>query len=114
MATQSRDDEQVYQEFKKLVNMTPKEIENWLKTDESKSVGIDSGDGESKGRKSGKNIIDIKQTRKSDLSDEQYAHMAKVNSYIKRHSAQAPKGEQEDSRWRYSLMNWGHDPLKND
>ena len=28
-------------------------------------------------------------------------------------SAQAPtKEDVEHSRWRYSLMNWGHDPLK--
>jgi hypothetical protein len=30
-----------------------------------------------------------------------------------RHLAQRPTKERiEDSRWRYSLMNWGHDPCK--
>ena len=39
--------------------------------------------------------------------------MRKVAGYVKRHQAQRPKHEDiEDSRWRYSLMNWGHDPLK--
>jgi hypothetical protein len=28
------------------------------------------------------------------------------------HLAQRPEGDVEDTRWRYSLMNWGHDPLK--
>ena len=23
-----------------------------------------------------------------------------------------PQGDLENSKWRYSLMNWGHDPLK--
>jgi hypothetical protein len=23
-----------------------------------------------------------------------------------------PKDDKEHSKWRYSLMNWGHDPLK--
>ena len=36
-----------------------------------------------------------------------------VHGYVQRHLAQQPKKEDaETSRWRYSLMNWGHDPLK--
>ncbi len=39
--------------------------------------------------------------------------MRKVSGFVKRHLAQRPdKEEIEGSRWRYSLMNWGHDPLK--
>jgi hypothetical protein len=38
--------------------------------------------------------------------------MRRVVSYVHRHQAQTPKGDIEDSNWRYSLMNWGHDPLK--
>ena len=104
--------EEVYQEFNEKVNMAPAELEDWLKTEESKSVGADSGDGESVGHKSGKKIIHIKHTQKSDLSSEQYRHMQKVVGYINRHLAQQPKSDVKDSNWRYSLMNWGHDPLK--
>jgi hypothetical protein len=33
--------------------------------------------------------------------------------YVHRHVKQKPsKEDAEHSRWRYSLMNWGHDPLK--
>ena len=106
------DQEETYQTFKDLVNMTPKELEEWLQTDESKSVGQDSGDGESKGHKSGKRILEIKDTKKDDLSDSDLDHMGKVNSYIKRHKAQGPEDDKEHSDWRYSLMNWGHDPMK--
>jgi predicted membrane-bound dolichyl-phosphate-mannose-protein mannosyltransferase len=28
------------------------------------------------------------------------------------HMAQRPSGDVRDTRWRWSLMNWGHDPLK--
>ncbi len=39
--------------------------------------------------------------------------MRKVSGFVKRHLAQRPDKEGiEGSRWRYSLMNWGHDPLK--
>ena len=103
--------EEVYQDFKDKVNMAPKEIEEWLETEESKEVGQKSGGGESVGHKSGKRIVEIKRTNKADLTDDQYEHMQKVNGYISRHLAQEPK-EIEGSDWLYSLKNWGHDPTK--
>ena len=36
--------------------------------------------------------------------------MGRVVSYPHRHQAQKPPGDVEDSTWRYSLLNWGHDP----
>jgi hypothetical protein len=36
--------------------------------------------------------------------------MAKVVGYVHRHLAQRPDGDITDTHWRYSLMNWGHDP----
>lgn len=92
--------------------MTAKEIERWLQTDESQSVGQDSGDGESKGHKSGKYIIELLNKNKSDYDDDDVHQMKRVVSYVHRHSAQKPSGDIEDTNWRYSLMNWGHDPLK--
>lgn len=108
MSDKSRDE--IWDEWREKVNMAPSEIEDWLETDASKSVGADSGDGESKGRKSAKKIIDIKRTNKDDLSDEDWDHMAKVVGYINRHCAQKPK-DPEGSDWAYSLKNWGHDPF---
>ncbi|UOR04693.1 DUF3140 domain-containing protein [Hymenobacter aerilatus] len=114
MSTASNDTEndKVYKQFKDQVNMTASELEKWLKTDESKEVGQDSGDGKSIGQKSGEHIIKILHKKKADLTDDDYAHMHKVHSYISRHSAQVPEKDKEHSRWRYSLMNWGHDPMK--
>ena len=43
--------------------------------------------------------------------DEDYAHMRKVVGNDHRHRAQEPANI-ATSRWRYSLMNWGNDPLK--
>ena len=103
--------EEVYQDFKDKVNMAPQELEDWLETEESKSVGQSDGSGESKGHQSGRRIVDIKRTKKADLSDADYEHMQKVCSYVARHCAQQPK-EVEGSNWLYSLKNWGHDPTK--
>ncbi len=105
--------EQIWDEFRDLVNMAPKEIEDFLDTEQSRSVGDTGGDGESTGHKSGKRIVEIKRTNKADLSEDQWDHMAKVVGYIKRHKAQGgPEDDMAHSKWRYSLMNWGHDPMK--
>ena len=47
-----------------------------------------------------------------DLSDADLAHMRTVVGYVHRHLEQRPSGDVRDAAWRYSLMNWGHDPLK--
>ena len=99
-------------EFQDVVNMTASELEKWLKTDESRDVGQKSGDGESVGHDSGRKIIKILGKKKADLTDADEAHMRKVVGYVHRHLAQHPKGDVEDTKWRYSLMNWGHDPTK--
>ncbi|PVA11443.1 DNA-binding protein [Pelagivirga sediminicola] len=108
----SKSQEEIWREWRDLVNMAPQELEDWLETDASKSVG-DSDQGESTGHASGRRIVRIKRTNKDDLSQDQWDHMAKVVGYIKRHLAQGgPDNDTEHSDWRYSLMNWGHDPLK--
>jgi hypothetical protein len=38
--------------------------------------------------------------------------MRKVVGYVARHSKQRPDGDVTDTHWRWSLMNWGNDPLK--
>ena len=102
-----------YAEFQDAVNMTASELEKWLDTDESKAVGQKpSGGAESVGHDSGRRIVKILHTRKADLTDADEAHMRKVVGYVHRHLAQQPKGDVEDTKWRHSLMNWGHDPLK--
>jgi hypothetical protein len=109
VVTDNKDD--VYSEFQDAVNLTERQLEDWLATDESKSVGQSSG-GESTGHRSGRQIVRILGKKKADLTDDDYDHMHKVLGYIKRHSAQRPDGDVEETPWRYSLMNWGHDPLK--
>ena len=50
---------------------------------------------------------------RADLSDDDRGQMRRVVGYVHRHLAQRPtKEDVETSRWRYSLMNWGHDPEK--
>ncbi|WP_040494774.1 DUF3140 domain-containing protein [Ilumatobacter nonamiensis] len=97
--------------FRDAVNMEPAELEEWLATDESKSVG-DSDESESTGHASGRRIVEIKRTNVDELTDDDHDHMQKVVGYVHRHLAQRPDGDIAETRWRYSLMNWGHDPTK--
>ncbi len=104
-------DLEVTQTFRALVNMTPRELRAWLATDESRSVGQDSGDGESIGRKAGRRTLQLL-SAKAAPRPEDIKHMRRVVGFLRRHLAQGPHRNIAASRWRCSLMNWGHDPLK--
>jgi len=110
------DPDKVRKDFAAAVNMTAGEIEKWLKTKESRAVGFKGADGkarESVGHASGRRIVAILGKKQAELTDDDLAHMRKVAGYVARHSAQRPENIYT-SRWRYSLMNWGHDPTRAD
>ena len=108
------DHAEVLRNFRAAVNMAPAELEAWLETAESRKVGFRRDGGESVGHASGRRIVAILGKREAELDGADYAHMRKVIGFVKRHLAQGPHEEFRipASRWRYSLMNWGHDPLK--
>ena len=107
-------------EFRRVVNMAPAALRKWLASEESRSVGMTAagervtelGRAESVGHHMGERILEIRGKRQDALDDADLADMRKVIGYVHRHLKQRPKGDVTDSRWRRSLMNWGHDPLK--
>ncbi len=107
-------------EFERVVNMTPSTLRNWLESETSRSVGMTAkgdkvtapGDGEAVGHTMGERILELKGRRQAELDEDDYRAMRKVIGYVHRHLAQRPQGNVHDSRWRHSLMNWGHDPLE--
>jgi hypothetical protein len=108
----------IREQFDALVNLEPAELKAWLKRPESLKVGmVRRGETESVGRPSARKILAIRATAVDDLTDADYAHMKKVIGFCRRHLAQRPiafknGGDATDTRWRWSLMNWGHDPLR--
>ena len=99
--------------------MTPSALEKWLGTEESQSVGWADGAKKTKasgteavGHTSGHRIVEIRRRKQADLTEDDYAHMKKVVSYVRRHLAQRPAHGSDHSRWRASLMNWGRDPMQ--
>jgi hypothetical protein len=96
-------------DFAAAVNMDADELEAWLATAQSRRVGFKRDGGESVGHASGRRIVGL--LRSGPADDEDYRHMRKVVGFVRRHRAQEPANT-VTSRWRYSLMNWGHDPLR--
>lgn len=114
MALRASSHERIASEFASAVNMTAAELAAWLRTDRSKSVGWKGADNslrESVGHASGRRIAAILKNPAAKRSADDYARMRKVVGYVRRHLAQQPANP-VTSRWRYSLMNWGHDPLQ--
>jgi len=117
------DKETIYNNFHATVNLSAAQLVAWLDTKESQSVGIYRGttnrkktsidEIESIGHESGRRTVMLLSVDRQSLDDDDYRHMKRVSGYIRRHQAQVPrKSDIRTSRWRYSLMNWGHDPLK--
>ncbi len=55
----AKNDEQITEEFDEAINMGPKELEEWLETDESKEADQKDGGSGSKGHESGRRIVEI-------------------------------------------------------
>lgn len=110
----------IAREFEHVVNMTPAELRRWLDSDESRSVGMThegekvtgTEEPESVGHEMGRRILAIKGKKAAERDDDDVDAMRKVIGYVHRHSKQRPKGDISDTRWRKSLMNWGHDPSR--
>ncbi len=107
------DREETITAFQHAVNLPAHRLEQWLTTEESHAAGQRRGKNEeSTGHASGRRIVQLMHTKKPDLTDDDIAHMRKVTGYIHRHLKQRPKGDVTHTRWRHSLMNWGHDPCR--
>ena len=101
--------------FRAAVNMEREDLASWLETAPSQAVGWpkDRAPGvESVGHASGRRILEILRTPEAALSEDDYRHMRKVAGYVARHLKQRPLRDVTNTRWRWSLMNWGHDPIR--
>ncbi len=120
MAATGTERQDIAKEFRQVVNMPPTALRKWLETSESQSVGmthegekVTGPDGaEAVGHEMGRRILALRAKKAAELDDDDYAAMRKVIGYVHRHLKQRPDGDVTDTRWRKSLMNWGHDPLK--
>jgi len=74
------DRDQVWADFTDAVNMSPSDLEKWLRTDDSRKNGWkEDGGQETIGHHSGRCIVDIKHKKKAALTEEDYAHMRRLS-----------------------------------
>jgi Protein of unknown function (DUF3140) len=64
--------------------------------------------GESTGHASGRRIVSLLRSKKWELGGDDYSHMRKVVGV----TGPSVRRRHQESAWRYSLMNWGHNPCK--
>jgi len=84
-----------------------------LNTPESKKLRFpDEPGGRIAGNATGLKILKILGKRREKYTAEDITQMRTVIDFVNRRLAKRPKGDIIASNWRYSLMNWGHDPAK--
>ena len=101
------------QAFRRLVNMQAAELRDWLETEQSRSAGwMHEGEDEAVGHQPGRRILELLERGDAPQAEAEQEFLRQVVGTIRRHLAQRPEDGIAATRWRHSLMNWGHDPLK--
>ena len=101
MATTDDAVAEVWDDWQDAVNLTAKQLEDFLDTDESSAVGDKGSGGESTGHASGRRLVQILRTNKTDLTADGGARVRKVVGYDPRHRARRPGGEFTETEGRY-------------
>ena len=103
-------DPALWEEFHRFVNMTSRELMDWLRTRSADEETEELPD--HAGTKTGRRVLEILQKRRVDLTDDDEQVMRKVVDRIhaERRDDLEPTAGQEN--WRHRLMTIGHDPLK--
>jgi hypothetical protein len=103
-------DRGLWEEFHRVVNMSSRELRDWLRT-RSAGEGTEALPDQA-GTQTGRRVLEILQKRRVDIDDEDEKTMRKVVDRIhaERGEDLEPKAGQEN--WRHRLMTIGHDPLK--
>lgn len=103
--------DELWNEFHAVVNMTSRELNDWLLTDAASDTAEEVPD--QAGAPDGRRVLEILGKRRMDLTDGDVSVMREVVSTVT-----AERGEGLDDPeagtdpWRHRLMNLGHDPLR--
>jgi hypothetical protein len=105
--------DQLYQEFRGYINMGAGELGKWLDTKESKCIDLEPQDSDILSRKAGERTIKILRKKPFELTKSNYDHMERAIAFFTDKLSERPEGDVTETLWRYTLKNWGYDPLKN-
>lgn len=103
-------DDALWNDFHAAVNMTSRELQEWLAVDaaasEAEALPDRAGDDRSRA------VLAILGKRRTDLTDQDVTTMRSVVEEVRAARGDERESEAGDDAWRHRLMSLGHDPLK--
>jgi hypothetical protein len=102
--------DELWQDFHDVVNMTSRELREWLTTDAS-GEGTEALPDQAGGERS-RAVVDILSKRRTDLTPDDVEVMRGVVEEVRRERGVDMEPTAGDDAWRRRLMSIGHDPLK--
>jgi hypothetical protein len=100
----------LWNEFHTVVNMTSRELQDWLMT---RSAGEDTeAYPDRAGTENGRHVLDILGKRRMDLTPDDLRVMRKVVETVTAERGVDMETTAGQPNWRHRLMTLGHDPLK--
>jgi hypothetical protein len=118
MADAALHHDELWYEFRRVVNMSPRELADWLCThkagpDAGTAAGTDTESlpGQA-GILTGQQVLHVLSKRRTDLTPEDFELMRRV---IRRVHAERRSNRESlagHTGWRHRLMSLGHDPFK--
>lgn len=103
-------DDQLWNEFHTLVNMTSAELRDWLATEASGEATEEYPD--QAGAPASRTVLEVLGKRRTDLTEPDAQAMRDVIGVIRAERGDEPEPTAGDTAWRHRLMSLGHDPLK--
>ncbi|WP_336921540.1 DUF3140 domain-containing protein [Aquipuribacter sp. SD81] len=106
--------DELWDEFHTVVNMTSKDLADWLRvraSDEDAEAFLDET-GHMPGLSTGQHVLRILGRRKTDLDEVDVTTMARVVERVRSQRREDLEPTAGDAAWRHKLMTIGHDPLQ--
>ncbi|WP_158895272.1 DUF3140 domain-containing protein [Amycolatopsis anabasis] len=110
MAAETPVDETLWAEFHRVVNMTSRELSEWLRTRSADPDGEPLPD--QAGTPIGQHVLAILRKRRVDLDEDDARVMRKVVDRVRAERREDLEPTAGQAHWRHRLMTVGHDPLK--
>ncbi|RSM72365.1 DUF3140 domain-containing protein [Kibdelosporangium aridum] len=107
---ESRVDDELWNEFHRVVNMSSRELSDWLRT---RSAGPDTEAlPDQAGTPTGQQVLAILRKRRTDMDEHDAQVMRSVVDRVHAERREDLEPTQGQANWRRRLMSLGHDPLK--
>jgi hypothetical protein len=102
--------EELWTDFHTVVNMSSRELEEWLRTDSARETAEALPD--QAGDALSRRVLEILGKRRTDLDDDDIRVMREVTDTVRAQRNADLEPRAGDMAWRHRLMAIGHDPLK--